>query len=351
MATGALKKSAGLDRAIANLLRLANSEVKDAELLSSGRHPDNANLLLHIAFQRIVEAIIVTEKGWPPRGTQRRDRNSLAQIPEQNPLKLGLADLSKLAAQPAPLSLLPDGSIPQTFDHDAFRRHVSGLRKLLQDSAARFGVDLLGNGPAQQGVAAPPQSVSKPAAPPPIQKSQPKIAISKKAPRAAAKVTGKVPAENKNPPTRIVIPDTRPQPKIIPAAPRVQSRSPIEVTAGRATTTSTAFWQLMDRWQVADLASLALIGHGGGLTQKATRPRFKLQPEETEMLKLLLELDQAVANLGLDPAAWVNKPIKEPPFEGANPIAYLSKNGLAGPQKVARYILKNGLKLSMAAPS
>ena len=103
----------------------------------------------------------------------------------------------------------------------------------------------------------------------------------------------------------------------------------------------------MDRWAIPDLPALRLIGHSGGLSKKGTRPRFKLAGEEADMAKLLFEIDQAISNLGLDPKAWVNKPIKIAPFEGGTPLSYLSRNRLQGTQQVSRYILKNGLKLSM----
>ncbi|MCI0755758.1 hypothetical protein [Teichococcus vastitatis] len=34
--------------------------------------------------------------------------------------------------------------------------------------------------------------------------------------------------------------------------------------------TSSAFWTLLDRWQVPDDPALELLGHGSGLTRKNT---------------------------------------------------------------------------------
>ena len=136
------------------------------------------------------------------------------------------------------------------------------------------------------------------------------------------------------------------------AAPReVEPRSRIEVSATRSNVTSAAFWELMARWKVADLTALDLIGHSAGLSKKGTRPRFKLAGEESEMVKLLFEIDEAVARQGLDPHAWVNKSLQAPPFEGTSPISYLTRNRLKGVKATSQYLLKNGLRLSMGASS
>ncbi len=105
----------------------------------------------------------------------------------------------------------------------------------------------------------------------------------------------------------------------------------------------------MDRWDDPDLFALDLIGHRGGLSKKGTPPRFKLIVEEVERVKLLFEIDQAISSLRLDPKNWMNKTIKGAPFEGAKPIYYLTKYGLEGVIATSRYLLKNGLQLSMSS--
>jgi hypothetical protein len=145
-----------------------------------------------------------------------------------------------------------------------------------------------------------------------------------------------------------VISDSRSKRQITPAPQKLEGRSPIEAPPSRGNLTSAAFWGLMDRWALPDLAALRLIGHSRGLSKRGTRLRFKLLGEEAEMVKLLFEIDQAIRNLGLDPKTWVDKPIKTEPFRGGTPISYLTRNRLQGTQQVGRYILKNGLKLSIS---
>jgi hypothetical protein len=69
-----------LNRAVAGLLRLASSDMKDAELLLAGRNPENAPLLLNIGVGRMLEAIVATEHGWPIK-----DKScDLRHIPNEN---------------------------------------------------------------------------------------------------------------------------------------------------------------------------------------------------------------------------------------------------------------------------
>ena len=339
------KRSEALDRAAANLLRLATSDIKDAELLAAGRNPENAPLLLHIAYRRMVDAVIATEKGWPVPAKAI----DVGQLPDVNPLKLAFARLSQMAKMPEPLTLLEDGSLPRKFDQDAFRQDVAALRKLAQELAEKFSVDMLGDGPASNAVPMrpPPSPAQKPGRVEQI--SKPKLAPSKETPKARSQPAATTPADDKTKRSPIVIADSRSPRPITEGPHKVEGRSPIEAPPSRTKVTSAAFWGLMDRWALPDLAALRLIGHNGGLSKSGTRLRFKLLEEEVEMVKLLFEIDQAIRNLGLDPQSWVDKPIKAEPFAGSTPISYLTRTRLQGTQQVGRYILKNGLKLSMAS--
>jgi hypothetical protein len=332
------KPSAALSRAVANLIRLAASDVKDAEILASGRNPGNAPLLIHIAAQRMIETVIATERGWPLED----DAIEFRMIPNENPAKLTLARISKLALPPKPIALLPDGSMQKTFDNEAFRQDVAAVRKILLELAERFDVDLLGDGPAKQAT---------------VIRTAPKAKLHKviEKPREIAKSTAdatrmQTPPVRSNPSHANSRPPISVQNTTGPAAPPhdVDGRSPNLVSAGRPKITSATFWQLMDLWDVHDLAALDLIGHRGGLTKKGTRPRFKLTGEEGERVKLLLEIDQAISSLRLDPRTWLNKPIQAAPFEGAKPIIYLAEHDLNGVIATSRYLFKNGLKLSMS---
>jgi hypothetical protein len=338
------KPPEALSRAVANLLRLASSDMKDAELLAAGRNPGNAPLLLHIAYRRMVEAVIATERGWPVPAKAIGP----SQLPDENPLKLAFARLSKMARMPEPLSLPRDGSIPRNFEQDAFRQDVAGLRKLVQELAEKYRVDLLGDTAALNAV-----PVRPPAAPAPKpgrveRQSRPTLAPSAEAPKSRSRRSAETPAENTIKRSPIVISDSRSKRQITPAPQKLEGRSPIEAPPSRGNLTSAAFWGLMDRWALPDLAALRLIGHSRGLSKSGTRLRFKLLAEEAEMVKLLFEIDQAIRNLGLDPKTWVDKPIKTEPFKGGTPISYLTRNRLQGTQQVGRYILKNGLKLSIS---
>lgn len=114
----------------------------------------------------------------------------------------------------------------------------------------------------------------------------------------------------------------RPAPEPVTPAPapepqRASRTGPAGLTAlelspqgrGRSETSSsvpsTQFWALIDRWAVADLDALALIGHLGGLTRKGTRPRFRLEGEEAARYSVLQALDATLSALGQEPRTWL----------------------------------------------
>jgi hypothetical protein len=332
-----------LSRAIASLVRLASWNARDADLLSAGRHPGNASVLIHWAVERLVEAVVASEVGWP--NTVKAP--SIGQIPNENPLKLVLARVAKLAQPPDTFDVQADGSLGQTFDRELFRQNLAAVRELIQDLASRFGVDLSGDESAKY---------AEPLRPPAIPAAKPRDA--KQANPAPARAlpttedhsspTVVKPRIAKGPSRPIALQDTRSKKQEEAKTGKVEGRSPIEVAPGGAKLTSSAFWALVDRWQIPDLGALQLIGHGGGLSKKGTRPRFKLLGEEVEMVKLLLEIDSALSTLGLDPRSWLTKPVKDAPFRGTTLLSYLTANGIKGVRETSRYILKNGLRLSMS---
>jgi hypothetical protein len=288
----------------------------------------------------MIEAIIATEQGWPvdPLAIEVR------KIPNENPTKLSLARVSKLARRPNAVALLPNGSVPKTFDDEAFRSSAVAVREILLELAGRFDVDLLGDRPAKQAKAI--RLVPK--ATPPVVNEKPRElakSVRSEIQKQPKPVQSKLlPNQSRGP---IPISDTGARPSAA-ASREERRRSPILVSPARPSVTSAAFWKLMDRWDVPDLDALALIGHRGGLSKKGTRPRFKLNGEEGERVKSLFEIDQAISSLRLDPKNWMNKPIKAGPFEGAKPIFYLKKFGPKGVIAASRYLLKNGLRLSMS---
>jgi hypothetical protein len=69
---------------------------------------------------------------------------------------------------------------------------------------------------------------------------------------------------------------------------------------------SATFWDLMDRWDVADDQALELVGYDGKLPTTGRRPRFRLSTEQAGLVATLLEVDTALATAGLDPS-WLHK--------------------------------------------
>ena len=104
----------------------------------------------------------------------------------------------------------------------------------------------------------------------------------------------------------------------------------------------------MDRWKIADIEALALIGHEGGLTKKGTRPRFKLVDGEVDAFLGLQEIETAMAPLQLDPSRWLRKPLKGDPFCGTTPLAFITRTGTSGIRATIRFILQSGLRMSVS---
>ena len=127
----------------------------------------------------------------------------------------------------------------------------------------------------------------------------------------------------------------------------VEGRSPITSRAQAGSIASTAFWSLMDRWVIPDKEALDLLGYPGGLTKKGTRPRFKLTGEEVEMFRVLQEIDGALPPLKLDPATWFQQPNRDALFNGAAPLAFLTRMRLPGARSTIRFLLQHGLAMSM----
>jgi hypothetical protein len=119
------------------------------------------------------------------------------------------------------------------------------------------------------------------------------------------------------------------------------------IHAPRAGLSSGTFWSLVDHWQLPDLEALQLIGHVGGLTQKGTRPRFKLSDSEAEVVAAMRALDATLAQLRLDPATWLSKPLRPEPFRGAAPREVIRKGRLQGLCDVGRYLTQMSLRLSL----
>ncbi len=346
-------------RALANLLRLADADLKDAELLSSGRHPGNAPALLQLVTERLVSAVLATEHGWPLADL----RIDFSRIPSENPLRAAIANLAAAGGHRLPPTISDDGSLPTLPDGQELRANILTARTVLKNLAATFEVDLSGAGlagkisparlavvpkanPEKKKAAVRPAPTSKPEQPTPVlvplkptrQRTAPQAAPPVKPPSNAGDALSR--------PIRFSVPKSVPAP--VPERHEVEGRASIEVREGAASMASTPFWTLMDKWNIPDQAALDLIGHPGGLTKKNTRPRFKLVGEEAVLLRSFQEIDAALRPLGLEPKTWLHQPIAAAPFDGATPAAYLTSRRKQGVQDVQRFILQHGLRLSMS---
>ena len=313
---------------MASLLRLADAGLRDAELLSSGRRPDNAPALLQLAADQLVRAVLTTEHGWPLRGSGADP----ALIPGENPLREAVAKLAAACRTGGPPAVADTGDLPAPPEAQELHANILAARAVLKNLAATFEVDLFGAGVAGRIAPVRPVVAQPVPAPGPAKPVRPKAA----------------PAEPPvSRPTRIAVPQVSATPA--PEPHEVEGRAAMALKQASASMASTPFWTLMDRWNIPDQAALDLIGHPGGLTKKGGRPRFKLVGEEAALLRSFQEIDAALRPLGLDPTVWLHRAIKAAPFAGATPAAYLTSRRMQGVQDTLRFILQHGLRLSMSS--
>ncbi len=339
--------------AVASLLRMADTDLRDAAVLAAGRSPVNAPALAGQAVARMVDAVAATEVGWigEPSG-------GLAAVPDVNPLRSELAALEKRLPRlglPAPLR---DGRPEGMPDRDALRDGVAAARALLRNLAIRFGVDLAGTGPA--GNASPVRPEPKQDATPRLEAPRPApvaaaaLATAKASPRSSGPAKNAVERRPRSPPIARakVLPVDAGRRRVAGVSPalsrEVERRAEVAPRPGPGSVSSSAFWSLMDRWQVADSQALELLGHASGLTKKGTRPRFKLAGGEVDAFLGLQEIDTALVPLKLDPGRWLHEVRKEGPFGGATPLAYLTQARSDGIRAAIRFLLQSGLRLSMS---
>jgi hypothetical protein len=307
-------------RTIANLLRLAEADLRDAAALAKRQGMRNAGLLQHSAACRIIDAVLASEpdRGEPEPGCESR------RIPQANPMRLRLHALEARARPPA--ALLPNGLLSAPPEAGELASCQEEARALLREIGRHFAVDFRSEDLAGSAV---PIRPAPPPPPPP--------------PKAAA------------PTRRAARPDTRPtgrgaQPEPGPA-PSSAAAPPDAASGGAAhpprLLSSTVFWSLVDRWALTDLDALRLLGHPGGLTKKGTRPRFRLAGAEAEMAMLLRTIDEALTTMGTEPRNWIAAPIAEAPFKGATPLALLMRRHIPAARDISQYILQLGLRQSL----
>jgi hypothetical protein len=307
-------------RTIANLLRLAEADLRDAAVLAKRAGMRNAGLLQHSAACRIIDAVLASEPdrdGSEPGSENRR-------IPQANPMRLRLQALEARARPPA--SLLPNGLLSAPPEAGELASCQEEARALLREIGQHFAVDFRGEDPA--GSAAPIRLAPPPPPPPP------KAA----APAGRATRPGAGAAQRNAQPVR------PPANSSVAAPPEGASGADAHPPKPLS---STVFWSLVDRWAVTDPDALRLLGHAGGLTKKGTRPRFRLAGAEAEMAMLLRTIDEALTTMGIAPRSWIAAPIAEAPFKGATPLALLMRRHIPAAREIGYYILQLGLRQSL----
>jgi hypothetical protein len=326
------RASVSLRRAIANLLRLADTDLQDARMLMKSGSLRNAALLEWSAVSRMTKATIAPERGWPDDTTEAE----IGDLDDSNPVKARLKALEVGTYRER--GLLPDGRLPKAPDENALRYNIDRAVELLTYLSEHFEVDFESEEPA--GAALPVRPI------PPLEISA--SSVSQAEPRT--KPALRKPPRHRKPSN--AAPDTTDRIVIrkrskAPTAPSSTPNPVLEPSPSGSHVSSTVFWSLMDRWGVADLDALTLLGHTGGLTQKGTRPRFKLTGAENEMMAQLQDIDGALSALGLDPHKWLREPIAGAPFSGADPIAFIMQHQVLGARDLRHYIFQQGLRLSL----
>jgi hypothetical protein len=318
---------ASIRQVIASLLRLADADARDAQLLADAGSERNASVLLRNAVSRLIEVVVASEQGHAgPAETGRIDA--------RNPLKARLMALDSLPADPP--ALLRDGRLSDPPAAASLEGAFGELRTALSCLARHFGVDTESTGPA--ATAEPLRSVV-PASPP----------ARKHAPAPASPKPGRQPPVKAGPAAKASTGAAGRPADTAPARQEAEDGEPHErptphVPAGLS---SGIFWSLVDHWGLPDLDALALIGHAGGLTRKGTRPRFKLTEKEAEVVAAMRSLDAALGQLGLDPAKWLLSPLRPEPFGGRPPLDVIRTGRLEGLRAVSRHVVQMGLRLSL----
>lgn len=324
-------KRTTLRQTIASLLRLAHDDARDARTLTEAGGTRNAASLLHSAISRLIEAVVASEQGYagPPE---------IRRIDHRNPLKPSLLQLDAFLETPS--TLQRDGRLAEAPSAASLREPLDALAEAMERCLRHFGVDLDGSGPA--GTAEPLRPPPPPPPPPPVPAPTPRRAEPAQRPASSGR-----PSQSK-PRSRAAT--TSPKPTQSPPDQSAAAPATAPKAAARASRTglsSGTFWSLVDHWKLPDLDALQLIGHGGGLTRKGTRPRFKLSDSEAEVVAAMRALDATLAQLGLDPAQWLSKPLRPDPFQGAAPRDVIRKGRLQGLRDVSRYLTQMSLRLSL----
>jgi hypothetical protein len=323
--------------AVANLLRIARSELDDARVVLERGSQRNALVLTGQALAHIGVTLAASEHGWPLEEWNA----GLRAVPEANPLQPDLVEVDALVRQDLSLAVQADGQLAPNPDPSHVVQACDQATAILETVAKTCGVDLGGTGPARHVAPIRPKPTRTP--PKPAQKLQHAPPDNKPGPRTdRATPHRKAPVVQKPLPKRpeasrrkaqaettvVRWPMDQPALKLpkIPVDPKATApgfaadprpMEPVRLNHHAPDVSSTAFWSLMDRWKVDDLAALKVIGHPGGLTKKGTRPRFRIMGPEAALFSYLRAIDTALQPMQSNPADWIRQPIKEVPFSGS----------------------------------
>jgi hypothetical protein len=110
--------------------------------------------------------------------------------------------------------------------------------------------------------------------------------------------------------------------------------------------TSRAFWQAVDRLQIADADALGLIDYPGKLGASGKRPRFHLTTRQTKLAGYLPEIEAALAAAG-QTTAWLRRPIRSEPFAGRPPVKLMAEQPGEGAAAVLQFLNRAALRKSL----
>ena len=128
------------EKIIGNLLWLANDDLDDARDLQR-RGKRNAAYHIEQAAEKTLKAVLVSEG--IPSGTGHQLEVLASQIPDENPFKPRLLDIDELTAFATTYRYVTGGGrIPAPPDPAEMTRWIAEVDTLIQEIAARFGVDL-----------------------------------------------------------------------------------------------------------------------------------------------------------------------------------------------------------------
>lgn len=128
-----------VERTIANLLRIAQEDLKGATLLAGARNR-NAAYLAQQAAEKVIRAVLTSEG---IHAGQRHDlREMLSMVPDANPTKALLAATVGLAAYATAYRYPGTARIPQAPNAAAMNAHLADVQTALDAVSTGLGVDL-----------------------------------------------------------------------------------------------------------------------------------------------------------------------------------------------------------------